>query len=354
MARLHKASKPCGGMEFDMSSVPDTCTQVEDVVYTETAPVNSVSDSPTLPVEFNGQVLSDSNCDLKGSKVYMQTQLLHADGTPLEAGEKVGPVNSFANAMFSQVEMSANDMLVSKNNAMHPFKAYFEIAYPFGTDAKHGILENEIYYQDECGDAFDQTGILVSPINNGFMNRAKLCEESKVMDMLWTPHLELFMQERMLVSNTTFRVKFVRSSSEFCLMAGTDKKYIVKILKAVLILRMVKLNKSVLIEQNHLLERGVKMVYPIRRVDMQTFIINSGVLSHSRSNLVNGILPGRILIALTSHKAFNGAYDRSPFRFRPYGVNKIHLICNGKSIPTRPYTPNFIDKDRSRHYGKGN
>lgn len=348
MSRLHKGSKPCGDVAIrEMAKMPDTCTDIEDAFYIEIPPVNSVSDSSSLSLEFAVNCLAGCLTDVGATELYMQFQVLHEDGTVLEKDEKVGPVNCMAQALVSQTDVYINDVLVTRNNTLHGYRGYYETTYGNGVGRKTSMLENQLYHQDTHGDAFDQTSPLDTPINSGFIQRAALIAESRIADVIWRPHTDLFMQKRPLPSNANIRLKLTRSSPEFCLMASSGKRYMIKIIKAVLYVRMIKPNAPVLSELNTVFEKNGKIHIPIKKVEMTSFVINAGMMNHNRPNLVTGRLPGRIMIGLTTHKAFNGSYDRSPFRFSPFALNKINLICNGKSIPTRPYTPNFLDKNNS-------
>lgn len=330
-----------------MSNVPDTCTDIEDVYYMEVPPVNSVSDSGSLPMEYNMNGLVGNMCDIGATEMHMQIQVLHEDGTLLEKDEEVGPVNCFAQANIAQSDLYVNDVLVTTSNALHHYRGYFETTYANGQGAKKSRLENQLYHQDTHGDAFDQTGPLLTPINSGFIQRSEYIAQSRIADIVWCPHVDLFTQNRPLPSHVNVKLKLTRSSPEFCLMASSGKRYMIKIIKAVLYVRMIKPNPPILTAIDALFEKNEKLMYPLRRVIINTFVINEGMMSASRPNLVTGRLPGRILIALTTHKAFNGSYDRSPFRFSPFGINRINLIVNGRNNPTKPYTPNFIDQNNS-------
>jgi hypothetical protein len=310
----------------------------------EIPPVNSVSESASLPLEFFIKGMPEHYPDLHGSEIYMKVKIVHEDGTHIGKDEKVGPVNLFAHSMFSQIDLYINDELVTKNQSLYPYRAYLETLLNYGDDAKNSWLESCIYHPDTEGEAFDQTDPAGIPINSGYIARSNYAAESKTFDMVWRPHLDMFMQPRPLLNNVNVRLKLTRSKPEFCLMSGAgDKRYIIMITHAAFFARMVKVNAPLATEHRHILEHNGKMYYPVKRVDMNSFTIPSGVLSHTRTNLVNGQLPKRLLLGLTSNISYNGSYRNSPFKFSHWGINKICLIVNGRSVPTRPFTPNFID-----------
>ena len=173
MARLHKGSKASGEMESELLRMPDTCTDIADVVYVELAPVNSVSDSSTLPIEYYYKGTPEFYGDLSQSELYFVVKVTRTDGTALEKGEAVGPVNLLPHAMISQIDLYLNDVLVTKNTGLYPWRAYMETSLSYGQNAKLSWLESSMYYADQHGDAFDMTDPAGSSINTGFISRAK-------------------------------------------------------------------------------------------------------------------------------------------------------------------------------------
>ena len=346
MSRLHNGSKACGSVYTDLSKVPDTCTDIDDVIYTEIPPVNSVSDSSNLPLEYYVKGTPGFYPDLSGTEIYMMMRVDHVDGTPLAPKETVGAVNNFPHAMFSQIDLWLNDQLVTSNNGLYPYRAYFEDLLSYGSDAKSSWLESSMFHADQH-DAFDQTDGTRTPINIGYMVRSRYIAESKVADVIFRPHLDMFMQERPVLANVDIRLKLTRTSPEFCLMSGSGLSYKITITHAAMFVRLVRLNDPVVVQHKHILHTNGKVVYPLRKVDMQTFTIGSGLLSHTRPNIITGQLPRRLIVGFTSNQALNGVYTQSYCRFRPYAINQINLLVNGRSVPARPYTPNFIDKNGS-------
>ena len=341
---MHNGSKACGSVYTDLTRMPDTCTDIEDVIYIEVPPVNSVSDSSNLPLEFYVKGTPDYYPDLSSTEILGLVKVTHADGTALDDKEHVGPVNNFAHAMFSQIDLWLNDQLVTNNNGLYPNRAYFETLLSHGITATW--LEGSMFHVD-THDGFDQTNPSGSPINIGYIVRSKYIAKSKVADFIFRPHLDMFMQERPVLNNVDIRLKLTRSSPEFCLMAVGGVSYKISITHAALFVRCVKLNSPVMLQHKHVLSTNGKAVYPLRKVDMQTFTIGAGLLSHVRPNIITGHLPRRIIVGFTTNKAVNGVYPHSYCRFRPYGVNHINLLVNGRSVPSRPYTPNFIDSNGS-------
>jgi len=344
--RLHKGSNPVSILGQELVSMPGTFTDVEEDLHIQIPPTNSISDSSDLPVEFRLTGTPDHYVVLYDSHIHIQAKIQKSNGDDIPATEIVTPVNLFAHAMFNQCDLYLNEELVTKNNGLYGYKAYIATTVGFGSEAKKSWLESELYYQDVPGDNFDLVTVKPS-FNTGLVLRNELAAESRVIDMVFKPHIDLFMQGRPIPPNVDIRLRLARASPEFCLMAAGTIQYKIKLVNASFFARIIKLNENVSLSHKEVLLNNGMMKYPIRRVQMQSFTIPSAVLSHTRPNVLHGQLPKRIIMGMTSNKAFSGMYTKSPFRFSPFNLKKTNLIVNGKSIPSRPYTPNFDDSKKS-------
>ncbi|CAI4220812.1 unnamed protein product [Auanema sp. JU1783] len=47
--------------------------------------------------------------------------------------------------------------------------------------------------------------------------------------------------------------------------------------------------------------------------------------------------PKRLVVALVTADAYNGAVNKTPFNFKPFNLKNIYLTMNNRIIPTRPY-----------------
>lgn len=337
---LHKGSKPYTVLGEELISMPDTYTDVEDDLYIQVPPVNSVTDSPNMPVEYARKGTPDHHTDLSNSEIHIQVRVVNIDGSKTDDKENVTPINMFPHAMFNQIDVYVNEELVTKNNSLYAYRAYISTVLSYGFEAKQSWLERELYYGDTHGEPFDSYDVNL-PKNTGLFVRNELSNGSKIIDMIFKPHTDLFMQSRPIPPNTDIRISMSRSLPQFCLMGSGDKTYNVQIVQATLYLRLLKLNDPIIIFHQEVLNRGALMMYPMRRVQMQSFTIGASTMSHTRPNVVNGQLPRRIIMGITTNKAFVGSYDKNPFRFRAFHLRKANLVVNGRCVPSRPYTPNF-------------
>ena len=76
---------------------------------------------------------------------------------------------------------------------------------------------------------------------------------------------------------------------------------------------------------------------------MKHLSIPANQTSISFDNVFTGALPDLVIVGLVSDADLAGGYQRNPFNFQNFGVNRIELKRNGTSVPRGGYTPNFAN-----------
>jgi len=345
-SHIRKGSKCYSFLGHEMTCLPDTFTDIEDVVESQFMPVNSLTDNDEIPLEFLILGTPEKYIDLPEAYIHIQVQVVLKNGNKLPATVIVSPVNLFVHALFNQIDLYLNNTLVTKNSGMYAQRAYIGTTCSYSDVAKDTWLQNEMWFEDEPGDPFDNVKIEGTK-NGGLVQRNELCAESRVMDMVFKPHDDMFMQHKPIPPSTDVRLRMVRNSSEFCLMTETTEKIKIQITYACLHVRMLQLSHSVTLNHKESLLHNNHMKYSIERVNMNSFTIPANVLSYTKQNVLAGQLPLFIILGITTNVAFSGSYTKSPFRFRPFNLKKINLTVTGRSVPSKPYLLNFDDENKT-------
>lgn len=347
MSKLHRESEECGLLNLELTSLPMTCTAIEQVIYNEIQSVNSISDSEVLPAEFHISPSADFYTDLNNTELYLKARVTRADGTPLDDTDQVTPVNNFGHTLFQEMSVFLNDTLINTSSPLYPYKAYLQNTLSYGRDAKESWLQTALYFPDAHGPGFDQTNHMgVTPVNMGGSRRYGLASKSKIIDMIFKPCLDIFHQDRPIPPNVDVRIRMTRTSHQFCLMSNDDtgRKYKVQLLYASMYVRQLRINPSIAIAHQTALQRGITCKYPIARTECTSFTIAAGVMTVSKPNIINGILPHTVVVGMVGNESFHGSYKKSPFNFKPFDVSSMNLVVNGLSYPTRALKPVFDDR----------
>ena len=74
---------------------------------------------------------------------------------------------------------------------------------------------------------------------------------------------------------------------------------------------------------------------------MKHLSIPANQTSINFDNVFTGALPDLVIVGVVSDAYLRGGYQRKPFNFQNFGVNRIELKRNGTSVPHGGYTPNL-------------
>lgn len=121
MALLHSQSCECVKSELDIFSVPPTQTSIEHGQWVEHHPLATITDNG--PIEFSISGSGEDYLDLGNTLLYVRAQIVKADGTNLPEDAEVGPTNLWLHSLFSQVDVSLNEKLISPSTNTYPYRA---------------------------------------------------------------------------------------------------------------------------------------------------------------------------------------------------------------------------------------
>lgn len=328
MSLIHPESCECAKSELDLFSVPLTQTSIEESKWVEYLPLNSVTENRG-PLEFMISGSGEEYVDLSETYLHIIAKITNKDGTVCTT-KSVGPVNLFLHSMFSQVETSLNERLISSSANTYAYRSYLETLLSYGASAKKSFLTAAMWYKDTAGSMNSLSE------NKGFEVRQELSDASKSFSLIGRPHLDLCFQERLILNGIDIKMRFVRNKNEFCLMG--DGKVVIE--NASLFVRKVKLAPAVQLAHIKALEIGTAK-YPIRRVETKVFSAPKGNLTVNQESLFLGQLPQRVVIGCLETAAFNGSSELNPFNFQHFDIDFISLYWDGKQVPAKPLKPDF-------------
>ena len=342
MALVHGLSCECVKSELDLFSVPPTQTSIEHGQWVEFHPLASITQGG--PIEFSISGSGEDYVDLANTLLYVRAQIIKDDGTNLPDDANVGPTNLWLHSLFSQVDMSLNEKLISPSTNTYPYRAQLETLLSYGPAAKESQLTAALWYKDTAGH-MDAT----TEDNEGLVARKAYTSRSRIVDMIGKLHSDLFFQDRYLLNGVDMKIRLVRSKDAFALMAEADSKFMIRITEASLFVRKVKLSPAVQMAHIKALEKGTAK-YPIRRVETKVFSVPRGNLSANQENLFLGQLPKRLVVGMVENAAFSGSFDKNAFNYRHFHCNFLSLHVDGQQIPAKPLQPNFERNKAVRCY----
>jgi hypothetical protein len=249
MSFLHKQSNECTKSELDLFQVPPTQISYESARIVDYYPISNIDNGP---IEFFISGSSDEYIDLSQTFLYIETQILDHENKAL-TNQAVAPANLFLHSLFSQVDVSLNETLVTASVNTYPYRCIFETLLNYGADAKESHLCTSLYFKDDSN-KMDSYSIdaTKSDCNSGFLKRHKIAKNGS-FDMFGRLHVDMFFQDRLLINNVNVKLRLSRSKASFCLIGNGDFK--VNIKKAILTVRKVKVNSKIMLAHAAVLEK---------------------------------------------------------------------------------------------------
>ena len=116
-----------------------TQISVEEERWVEYGQITAVKDSDDT-IEFNIAETDSEYIDLKNSFIRGKAKIVNGNGEPLAVTANVTLVNFWLHVLFSQIDMTLKDTLVTTSNNNYSYKAYIETLPSFGTDSKQSQL----------------------------------------------------------------------------------------------------------------------------------------------------------------------------------------------------------------------
>ena len=335
MKRLREQSFECTKSELDLFHTPETQTAILSGKWIELKQEGALDGD--VPVVFYHAGDGEKYYDLANSYVYFQVQIVDDKLAAIPANANVAPVNLFLHSMFSQLDITENDKLITQSTNTYPYRAMFETLLNYSQDCKDSFLGASLYYKDTAG-KMESWGA----DNIGWTQRKKWSEKSKIFEVFGKLHADIFLQDRLILNNVSMRIKLTRQDPKFCLMGeetvkistvATPISYKIKLLNASMFLRQALVNPDVLIGHALALEK-TNAKYPIKKVEMKMFNISAGT-STVYQTLANGIMPLRVVFAMVEGESYSGKITKNPFNFQHFNLASVELKINGDSAFSR-------------------
>ncbi|GFS77867.1 uncharacterized protein F54H12.2 [Trichonephila clavipes] len=108
-----EAFSECVKSELELFNLPGTQTVIQDGQWKQFHPLSNVFDN--APVEFHISGSAEDYIDLSQTQLYVKAKIVKVDNTPITKDDTIRPVNLFLHSLFSQVDVSLNDRVVSNS-----------------------------------------------------------------------------------------------------------------------------------------------------------------------------------------------------------------------------------------------
>ena len=343
---IHKSSQECAKSELDIMATPPTQAMILGGKWTDYYPISSLDPNNEEPITF---LIPSSNEEYKlldKTLLHIQAQVVGEDGkTITDTNNKCAPVNLFFQSLWSQIDVSFNDTMVTGPVTGYAYKSYIQRLLNFGEPAKTSHLTSALFYKDTAGEMENFETDPKKDINKGFIARRTIMGNSNLMDGVIELDVDVFKINKAMLNNVELKIKLTRNKSVFSLMGDAScakNKIVIK--KAVLYIRKIRVNPEVMLAHATVLEKHTAK-YPINRVETKVISISKGLRNVIQDNISTGPLPQKIVVGLVNADAYNGAIDKNPFNFEHKNLSKIAVLVDGEEMPYKAIECNYKNNE---------
>lgn len=145
-----------------------------------------------------------------------------------------------------------------------------------------------------------------------------------------------FEQTKYLPRNHSLAIRFRLSPSAFCLLAPTldgtaafTDRLVLK--SCYLSIKRVIAHSKVDMQYDAALSRNAMMSFPFNEYQACSFVIPAGQMTFTSEVLLTS-LPNLAVFGLVTAKAYYGAYNLSPYMFKPHGLSGYRFLLSGEDV----------------------
>jgi hypothetical protein len=336
---------------LDIFERPSMCASIIQQNNVKIKPLNALTNHLS-PIQFEIPSIPDCYIDPSNCFLKVSVQVLNADLTaitpPAAATATVAavpaaiisPSCNFMHSLFSEVEVYANNVLISNNSNLYAYKSFFMNLFGFGESSKSTELITEGWLEDKPGERALDTG-------ESLLERAKWIKFSKTFYMYGRIKSELFQIRKFIPSGIDITIRLVQNKPS-CVLYANAGQPVCKILDATFNCCYAKLDNEVLAAQEETVSKS-NFLLPHIRTQMKVFNIPSGYFN-KEVVLHSGKLGGRVTIGFVENSTLAGDYSKDMFNFKNFGIDELYLTVNSVKIPTSGLKFDFTSGDFNEGY----
>ena len=186
---------------------------LEKGLWVDHQPVSSVSDAGLITFVCPG---TEDYMDLPKTILVVRAKVTKANGSDLDADERVGIVNNFLHSLFKQVDVLLKEKQVTQATGTYAYRACLETLLNYGPAAKRSELTAALFYKDTAGkmDVSNPT-LAAANANLGLKERYTFSHESGVLEMAGPLFWDVFRSERLFLSFVDLKVILNRKVNDY-------------------------------------------------------------------------------------------------------------------------------------------
>jgi hypothetical protein len=176
-----------------------------------------------------------------------------------------------------------------------------------------------------------------------------ICGADMVLTLFGRPHGDLFHQDLDIPDNVDISLKFIPNDVKFVLNCATGSTFKLEPVEQRFYARSKRLAPEIVEVHKQLAVKYGGYRIPIIKVVMNLHDVSSA--AKEVGSLVPGdCIPSRVVLAMATATAINGAFAENPFYFKPNGLTDLQIVGGGDMYPHEALKMNFTTGDYEQAY----
>ena len=261
----------------------------------------------------------------------------------------VGVVNNFMHSMFSRVDVSLQNKVLTHSDESYPYLAYFKALLHSNTELKETTLQMGMFYKDTPGELEDPNWQLGD--NKGLSKRSSFFASSHEVDMSGHLYCDVLDIYKFIPNGVSLGITLYPSTPEFCLMAPevTVGTYKVQITRASLSVSMIEVIPEILVSHAEIM-LNKPAIFPYIKTEVKKFTLGKGQFSCTVNDPFTGRIPCELVCGLVTDVGNHGTLFTNPFMFEHASLNFIQVTVDGQDLGQGPITPLYKSKVEASSY----
>lgn len=255
-----------------------------------------------------------------------------------------GPVNLISQALWDSIEVIFNQRVVHCGETNYSLKCMMNCLLS-DTEMNYSEMEQALFVKDTENRTDDFS--LLTGSNKGFMQRAKLMEGSREIELQAKIDVDIFKLTKYLLNGISIDINLTTTSDKFRLLSSNTETtdYKIEVTDVSLVVPTVTISNPVIISHQEVMKDEISQAhYYFEKMQLRKFHIPMGLSSFFVEDAFHGMVPSKITLAFVSSIALNGSLSDNPFSLRNYNISLISVSIDGIPSPEGPLVMNF-DRD---------
>ena len=275
------------------------------------------------------------------------------EDNPIDVKANVSCANNLLHSLFSQIDLSLNDRLITNTTALYPYSAYIQTILCNNKTNSKIKDEAALFIKDDGGQMDDSN---LRGWNTGLYKRGQFMRKSRVFDLCGALFLDISNANRHILNGVNVKLSLYRSKNNFYIirprvtknsagvLVANPERFMIRIISATMYMCKITPNNAMYLAHDRLLREKKQLArYSYYRSECRKCQIGPGSFSFDQSDIFQGNVPIKVYLGLTWAANSAGDMSLNPFQFIPANLTSLTCSVDGKVVEGSMLNMNYGD-----------